>query len=115
MSTIELNRYTVVNTEGEFLADDNLLLLPTWTRDIHVMWATASEFEAQKVAHQSGGQACAIKLAPLELNPAATKHSGIPVSVQKQIVTLRDQGLSYRKIAALLNISKSTVGNILNR
>lgn len=115
MAAIELNRYTVVNAAGEFMESDNLLLLPSWTRDIHAMWVTASELEAQKVAHQAGGQACAISLTPLVLDPSATKHRGIPVAVQKQIVTLRDQGLSYRKIASLLNISKSTVGNILNR
>ncbi|KRM54452.1 helix-turn-helix domain-containing protein [Lacticaseibacillus sharpeae] len=115
MTTIELNQYTVVNDRGEFLESDNLLLLPSWTRDIHAMWVTTSQLDAQKVAHQSGGQACALNLTPLAFNPDATKHRGIPVAVQKQIVTLRDQGLSYRKIAALLNISKTSVGNILNR
>jgi DNA-binding transcriptional regulator YiaG len=115
MDTVELNRYTVVNAAGEFLEDDNLLLLPGWTRDLKQMWLTASQLEAQKVAHQAGGKACAVTLTPLAHTPAAASRRGIPVTVQKQIVTLREQGLSYRKIASLLNISKSTVGNILNR
>ncbi|KRL46180.1 helix-turn-helix domain-containing protein [Lacticaseibacillus manihotivorans] len=115
MSTVELKRYTVVNQEGEFLEADNLLLLPTWTNDLHTMWLTYSELEAQKVAHQSGGTACELSLMPLAADPKAAKHRGLPVAVQQQIVSLRAQGLTYRQIAALLNIAKSSVGNILKR
>ncbi|WP_390405631.1 helix-turn-helix domain-containing protein [Lacticaseibacillus jixiensis] len=115
MGAIELERYTVVNEDGEFLEGDNLLLLPAWTAEMRQMWVTTSALEAQKIAHQAGGVACAIQLAPLAIDPKAAHHRGIPVSVQKQIVNLRDQGMSYRKIASLLNISKTTVGNILHR
>lgn len=115
METLELQRYTVVNDQGEFLETDNLLLLPVWTRDVHQMWLTASQVEAHKVAGQAQGTACRLQLRALAEDPAATKQRGIPVAVQQQIVSLRAQNYSYRQIAALLNISKSTVGNILNR
>ncbi|WP_461214693.1 transposase family protein [Lacticaseibacillus sp. GG6-2] len=115
MATVELNRYTVVNDQNEFLEADNLLLLPVWTQDIRKMWLTASQLEAQKVANQVHATACRLQVTALADNPAATKHRGIPVAVQQQIVSLRAQNMSYRQIAALLHISKSTVGNILNR
>jgi hypothetical protein len=115
MGTVDLKRYTVVNAKGEFLKADNLLLLPAWTQDLRDMWLTYSELEAQKVAHQSDGIACALNVTPLAADPQATKHRGLPVTVQQQIVSLRAQGLTYRQIAALLNIAKSSVGNILNR
>lgn len=115
MTTVELNQYAVVNENGEFLETDNLLLLPAWTTDLHKMWLTASRLEAQKVANQNHATACRLQLAALADDPAAAKHRGIPVAVQQQIVSLRAQNMSYRQIARLLHISKSTVGNILNR
>ncbi len=115
MTTVELNRYVVVNEQGEFLAADNLLLLPVWTKDLHEVWLTTSQLEAQKVANQAHASACRLQLATLADDPAAAKHRGIPIAVQQQIVSLRAQNMSYRRIAALLHISKSTVGNILNR
>lgn len=107
-------RYTVVNTRGDYLVNDNLLLLPEWTPDIRQLWLTTSKVEAARVANQVGGRACAITLEPL---PVETHHAvrGIPVSVQQQVITLHEQGLSYREIARLLSIAKSTVGNIVNR
>lgn len=115
MTQIDLARYTVLNAHREFLADEDLLLLPVWTTDPRQMWVTGSQLEAQKVAHQVHGVACALQAQPLAVDPRAASHRGVPVAVQRQVVTLREQGLSYRRIAALLNIAKSTVGNILNR
>ena len=115
MAKVDLKRYTVVNTNGEFLKTDNLLLLPAWTQDFHEMWLTYSALEAQKVALQADGVACELSVTPLAVDPKATKHRGLPVAVQQQIVSLRAQGMTYRQIAALLNIAKSSVGNILNR
>ena len=34
MAMVELKRYTVVNEYGEYLEDDDLLLLPGWTKDL---------------------------------------------------------------------------------
>ncbi|WP_225048480.1 sigma factor-like helix-turn-helix DNA-binding protein [Lacticaseibacillus kribbianus] len=108
-------RYTVVNTQGEFLEDDSLLLLAAWTPDIRRTWLTYSELEARRVAHQSEGQAVAVTFTPLPADGEAVTHRGLPIAVQKQVITLREQGMSYRHIARLLNISKSTVGNIVSR
>lgn len=114
MEAIDLNYYTV--TQGAlFLEADNLLLLPTWTSDVHAMWVTSSALEAKRVAHLTSGQACKLTLTPIAHDSVATTHRGLPVAVQKQIISLRAQGLSYRKIAKLLNISKTTVGNVINR
>lgn len=115
MPNVSLPRYTVINDRGEFLKADNLLLLPAWTQDVHAMWFTTSRLEARKVADQAQATACSVQFEPLRDDPEPLKHRGIPVAVQQQIVALRAQGMSYRKIAALLHISKSTVGNILHR
>ncbi|WP_179393905.1 sigma factor-like helix-turn-helix DNA-binding protein [Lacticaseibacillus absianus] len=108
-------RYIVMNAQGEFLEDDNLLLLPAWTGDLKRTWVTFSQVEAERVAHQSSGYACELRPVPVESDGTAVSHRGLPIAVQKQVITLRQQGMSYRQIARLLNISKSTVGNIISR
>ncbi|MFD1441082.1 sigma-70 RNA polymerase sigma factor region 4 domain-containing protein [Lacticaseibacillus hegangensis] len=115
MATVELKRYTVVNEYGEFLEDDDLLLLPGWTKDLKKTWITYSAVEAQRVANQAEGTACEIKMIPLAQEASKASHRGVPISVQKQVITLWQQGMSYRKIASLLKISKSSVGNIVNK
>ncbi|MCI1942381.1 MAG: helix-turn-helix domain-containing protein [Lactobacillus sp.] len=115
MAMVELKRYTVVNEYGEYLEDDDLLLLPGWTKDLKKTWITYSQVEAQRVAHQAEGVACELKAIPLEQAAAPQPHRGVPIAVQKQVITLWQQGMSYRKIASLLKISKSSVGNIVNK
>ncbi|WP_164511946.1 helix-turn-helix domain-containing protein [Lacticaseibacillus daqingensis] len=108
-------RYVVMNEFGEFLQDDNLLLLPAWTVELRKAWMSLGQVEAERVAHQANGQAFELAPQPVVSDGTAVTHRGLPVSVQQQVITLRQQGLSYRKIAKLLNISKSTVGNIMSR
>lgn len=107
-------RYVVINQEAAFLEADNLLLLPAWTANLAAAWVTVSPTEALQVAKQVAGQACELRLEPLA-SEAATATRGIPIAVRKQVIALRQQGLSYRKIGQLLNIAKSTVGNVLHR
>lgn len=108
-------QYTVMNNHGEFLVSDNLLLLPDWTPNLRQLWLTTSKVEAQRVAGQVDGQACAVNFEVLPHDASSMQRQGIPITVQQQVITLHQQGLSYREIARLLSISKSTVGNIVNR
>ncbi|MFD1433032.1 RNA polymerase sigma factor [Lacticaseibacillus yichunensis] len=111
----EVKRYTVLNEAGEFLETDNLLLLPAWTTDLQRMWLTYSRVEATRVAKQADGTACVLTFTPLVEETEDPYGRGLPVAVQRQAITLHEQGLTYRQIAKLLSISKSTVGNIIHR
>lgn len=110
-----VRRYTVTNEQGEFLASENLLLLPDWTTEINRMWVTMSEIEAQRVAKEVDGTASILQFVPIPDDPQAHSRKGVPITVQQQAIALYQQGLSYRRIAKLLSISKSTVGNIVTR